>query len=68
MNDGLEILEEIKEYINKHYKASCCSWTSENSEGNSDDIFNDGQQYGKAWVLYSIGKIIGMKLEEPEEN
>ena len=68
MNDSLEILEEIKEYINKYYKAYCCGYTELRSEGNGNDVFSDGCSNGEAWALYSIGNIIGMELEEPEES
>jgi len=68
MNDSLEILEEIKEYIKEHYNASHCGYTEYRSEGNGNDVFNDGCENGESWALYSIGNIIGMELDEPEES
>jgi len=68
MNNDKETLDKIKDYINEHYKAYRCSWTEQRSEGNYSDVFSDGCDSGEAWSLYSIGNIIGMELEEPEEN
>jgi hypothetical protein len=61
-------IEKVEEYIKNNYKARCCGYTMFRSEGNYDDVFNDRADYGEAWSLYDIAEILGMEVEEPEEN
>ena len=61
------LIAKIKEIINSEYDSDACGYTSERSEGNSDDIFNDGYECGKSDLAYKIGKILEMELEEPKE-
>lgn len=65
--DEIQMIEKIKELIKRRYSASQCGWTSQRSEGNYDDCFNDGVSYGESWLAYEIGSILGMELEEPDE-
>ena len=61
------LIEKIKEIINSEYDSEACGYTSERSEGNDDDIFDDGYECGKSDLAYKIGKILEMELEEPKE-
>ena len=60
-------MQLIKEWIYKNYSPAKCGWTSERSEGNSDDCFNDGYECGTSWAAYELGEILGLELEEPDE-
>ncbi|HID0768027.1 TPA: hypothetical protein ACXDAZ_002556 [Clostridium botulinum] len=62
-----ELLEKLKEIVNKNYDSEMCGATSEWSIGNYDDVFSDGENSGKSWLAYEIGCILGMELEKPEE-
>jgi hypothetical protein len=62
-----EMINKIKEIINSRYSSRKCGWTSQRSEGNYDDCFDDGASYGESWLAHEIGCILGMELEEPEE-
>jgi hypothetical protein len=62
-----KIFQKIKDYILKNYNPTHCAYTVFRSEGNSDDVFNDGSACGKAYELYEIGTMLGMELPEPEE-
>ncbi len=62
-----EKIKKLEEWVNQNYDSSKCSWTAERSMGNYDDCFNDGMESQRSWDAYSIGKILGMELEEPEE-
>lgn len=59
--------ERIKEWVNKNYSPIKCGWTSERSEGNFDDCFNDGYECGTSWAAYELGEILGLELEKPDE-
>lgn len=59
-------MQRIKECIYKNYSPTKCGWTSERSEGNFNDCFNDGYEYGTSWAAYSISQILDMDLPEPE--
>ena len=61
------LIAKIKEIINSEYDSEACGYTSERSEGNDDDVFNDGYECGKSDLAYKIGKILEMELEEPKE-
>jgi len=63
-----KMIEEIKKIVNNRYESYKCGWTEQRSEGNSTDIFQDGYDCGESSVLYEIGIILGMKLEDPEEQ
>lgn len=62
------LIEKIKEIINSEYDSEACGYTSERSEGNYDDVFNDGYECGKSDLAYQIGKLLDMELEEPQEQ
>jgi len=68
MNADQQTLDKIKEYINNNYNPSHCGYTELRSEGNGNDVFNDGCDNGESWALYFTANIIGMKLEAPEES
>jgi hypothetical protein len=61
-------IKKVEKYIKNNYHAYRCGWTVSRSEGNYDDVFNDGMDCGKAWALYQIANILGIEVEEPEEN
>lgn len=60
-------IKEVKEYIKKNYCARCCGYTMFRSEGNYDDVFNDGADYGESWALHQIASILGIEVKEPEK-
>lgn len=62
-----EFIEKIKKIVEENYDSDECGYTSERSEGNSDDVFSDGESCGRSWLAYEIGLILGMNLEEPVE-
>ena len=62
------MIEEIKQIVNSRYKSYKCGWTEQRSEGNYSDVFSDGYDCGESTTLYEIGTILGMKLEDPEEQ
>jgi hypothetical protein len=64
----MDKLELVKEFIKSRYRVNHCSFTSERSQGNYDDVFEDGVNCGTAWTLYDIGKMLEMDLKEPEEQ
>lgn len=51
-----------------NYEQRATGWTYERSEGNSCDCFDDGFTSGISWAAYEVGCILGMDLEEPEED
>ena len=57
-------MEKLVEFIKENYKAKDGAITSQWSEGNSDDVFNDGIQCGKAIILYDIACLLGIEVEE----
>ena len=63
-----KMIAEIKEIVSNKYQAYKCGWTEQRSEGNSSDVFSDGYDCGESSILYEIGIILGMKLEDPEEQ
>jgi len=62
-----EIIEELKEWVNRNYSSSKCGWTAQRSFGNCDDCFDDGSESGSSYAAYEVGKILGMELKEPVE-
>ena len=66
--DEKQMIEEIKKIIKNRYESYKCGWTEQRSEGNFTDVFSDGFGCGEAFTLYEIGSVLGMKLEEPEEQ
>lgn len=62
-----EIIEKLKAEVKANYLPYKCGWTSQRSEGNYDDCFNDGCESGSSYTWYEVGCILGMDLKEPEE-
>ena len=62
-----ETIKNLKEYVKGNYSPRKCGWTSQRSEGNYDDCFNDGFESGTSSAAYEIGCILNMDLEEPDE-
>ena len=62
-----EIIAKLKKEVKANYSPYKCGWTSQRSEGNYDDCFNDGNESGSSYVWYEVGCILGMDLPEPEE-
>lgn len=67
MMNNEEIIEMLKELVNKTYDEDVFNWTYERSEGNYYDCFDDGFNCGQSVLAYQIGHILGMDLVEPEE-
>ena len=61
-------IEELKRKIVESYSPEDCGATPEWNMGNYDDVFEDGNNYGRSWLAYEIGCILGMELQEPEEQ
>lgn len=66
MNDTIK--KELEEWVMANYEQRATGWTYERSEGNSYDCFDDGFTSGTSWAAYEVGCILGMDLEEPEED
>ena len=61
-------LLKIKEYIIRNYNPLHGSFTCNKSGmGGIDDVFDDGISRGHTEMLYDIGIMLGIELEEPEE-
>ena len=60
-------MEEIKKYIKENYNSRDGGKTSECSEGNYDDVFYDGGDCREAHLLFKIGTMLEMELEEPHD-
>ena len=63
-----KIIENIKNKVYENYDSEMCGATSEWSHGNSSDVFSDGEDRGRSLMAYEMGCILGMELEEPEEQ
>lgn len=63
-----EMLNKLKAWVNENYNQYSTGWTSERSRGNYDDCFDDGCASATSWAAYTVGGIIGMELEEPDEQ
>ena len=61
-------IENLKQWVKENYSPTQCGWTADRSRGHSDDCFEDGEQCGTSWAAYTVGGILGMKLEEPDEQ
>lgn len=61
-----DIEKELRKWVEDNYNPVTCSWTAERSEGHSQDCFSDGEECATSWAAYAVGRILGMKLEEPE--
>ena len=60
-------MEELKQFIKENYKPADGAKTSQWSDGNSDDVFSDGIDCGRAIVLYNIACLLGIEVEELEQ-
>ena len=67
ISDAINI-KELKKWVTDNYSTIKCGWTDERSEGNCSDCFSDGQECGTSWAAYEVGQILGMHLEEPNEQ
>lgn len=67
MKTEKEIIEELKEWVEKTYQPEACGATSQWSSGNEDDCFNDGYNAGESDAAYTVGQILEMKLVDPAE-
>lgn len=65
--DGDKI-SKIESIVIENYSSEKCGATSEWSHGNSDDVFSDGENFGRSWLAHEIGTVLEMDLEEPEEQ
>lgn len=61
-------ISKIESIVIENYNSEKCGATSEWSHGNSDDVFSDGEDYGRSWLAHEIGTVLEMDLEEPEEQ
>jgi hypothetical protein len=60
-------IKRLEEWVKNNYKQYKTGWTSQRSEGNYDDCFEDGSGLGYSWAAYEVGQILGIELEEPDE-
>lgn len=67
LDQYLEMVNKVEEYILKNYDHEHCAKTEQWSEGNYSDVFADGHDAGYAYALWTIGTMLGLKLEEPKE-
>ncbi len=67
MQVSMKQIDEIKEYITSYYRPSACAATPLWSQGNDDDVFNDGYAAGESSALFVIGELLGMDLDPPED-
>lgn len=63
-----DLIKKIENIVKENYDSEKCGATSEWSHGNSDDVFSDGEDCGRSWLAYEIGCVLGMELEEPQEQ
>lgn len=68
LTELIEKVNKIKEIVKNNYNPVYCGYTEMRSMGNSTDVFQDGSDHGKSVILYEIGCILDMDLEEPEEQ
>ena len=66
VQENLEKLSKIKAWVANTYQQHTTGWTWERSEGNCADCFYDGQECGRSWAAWEVGKILGIDLEEPD--
>lgn len=60
-------IKELEKWVKDNYSPRKCGWTYQRSEGNYDDCFDDGNEFGTSWAAYEVGQILGIELEEPDE-
>lgn len=53
-----EIIEKLKEWVNKKYNPYACGFTPQRSEGNYYDCFFDGESCGTSYAAYEVGQIL----------
>lgn len=63
---NLKMLADLEKFILLNYRSKHGSLTPLHSEGNYDDVFDDGYKSGVATTLYDIAKIIGIQVREIE--
>ena len=63
-----EIIEKLKEWVNKNYDPYACGFTPQRSEGNYYDCFFDGESCGTSYAAYEVGQILGLELTTPEDD
>lgn len=63
-----EKLAKLQKYIIINYDSTAGARTPLWSHGNSDDVFYDGEQYGKCMALWRIAGVIGMDVPDPDEQ
>lgn len=63
-----EMIEKIKEWVNKNYDPYACGFTPQRSEGNYYDCFFDGESCGTSYAAYEVGQILGLELAPPEDD
>lgn len=63
-----DLIKKIEKIVKENYDSDMCGATSEWSDGNSDDVFSDGQDRGRSCLAYEIGCVLGMELEEPQKQ
>ena len=66
MNENIR--NAIEKWVRDNYKQYTTGWTYERSEGNCADCFYDGYDCATSWAAYEIGCILGMELEEPDNE
>lgn len=59
---------QLEQWVRENYKQYTTGWTFERSEGNCVDCFYDGCDHATSWAAWTVGRILGMDLEEPEWN
>lgn len=57
------IREKIEQWVLKSYDKYAAEYIL---AGNDYDCFEDGFESGMSWAAYSIGCILGMELEKPD--
>ena len=62
-----KILDKLKEVVRLNYSSEYCGATEEWSEGNSYDVFSDGEKSGRSWLAYEIGCLLNMELENEQK-
>lgn len=63
-----EIENKLIEWVKENYSPKESGYTEMRSSGNESDVFCDGYDCGASDAAYEIGCILGMELEEPENQ
>ena len=61
------MIKKLREWVTRSYNVHRFNWTTERSNGNCYDCFQDGYECGNTVAAYEIGGILEMELEEPKE-